>query len=171
VSRRAAVAGLTGGLSAGFAGLVACDPDRGGRDRSPGVSAGSPTEDPDLALVDRVSGELTELLALVTAVGARFGSLERRLRPFRELHQAHLEALDASSQAAPPSGSAAPAVPHAPAAAMRQLLARERRGHERLTEAAVAAASGQLARLLASMSAGVAQRLAVTTGSVGTGPA
>lgn len=161
LTRRSAVASLALGLTGVAAG---CDPDHGAGERSPGVSGTSASTggaDPDVDLTDRVRRELGDLLALVSAAGARFGSLEHELRPFRELHRAHLAALDAS---APNASVPGPELPRSPAAAMRAVLARERSGQARLADAAVAAASGVLARLLASMSAGMAQRLAVTTG-------
>ncbi len=155
---------LGAGLVLGIAAVSGCDADRGGRATAPGVSAAAGA-DPDAALVDRVTGQLTELLAFVTGVEARFPSLGPRLRPWRELHTAHLQALGAS---APPTGGDSGAAGdtaglHSPAAAWRELTRREQVGRRRLADAAVAAASGSLARVLASMSAGVAQRLAAGT--------
>lgn len=160
LTRRAAVAGAVAALT----GVAGCDPDRGGGTDVPGVSAGAlpgavPGADADGALVERVTGQVTELLGLVTAVEARFPSLAPRVRPLRSLHTAHLRALDVST----PAPSAAPdavAGLHSPGAALRLVTARERLGRQRLGDAAVAAASGTLARLLASMAAGVAQQLA-----------
>ncbi|NYD42368.1 hypothetical protein [Nocardioides panaciterrulae] len=147
---------LAAGLVLGVAAASGCDAHRGGTAAAPGVSA---TPDPDLALVDRVTGQLTELLGQVNALEARFPSLRSRLRPWRELHTAHLQALDAP---APVDGGGAPgdATARTPAAAWHELTRHEQLGRRHLADASVAAASGSLARVLAAMAAGAAQRLA-----------
>lgn len=137
LARRSAIALVVGPL-AGLAALSGCDDG----DPSP---AGSPTAtsdpDPDVALVDGVLHELGQALRLATAAG---------LADLVTLHRAHIDALGG---AAPTTGPGRPAEP----AAVRK---RERRLQAHLVEAAVAAESGALARLLASMSAAVAQRTA-----------
>jgi hypothetical protein len=163
-------------LVAGLVGAAACDDHRTSRDAGSGVSAGTgaPGQDADAALVDHVRSELTDVLAVVTAAGSASASLRARLRPFRELHRAHLAVLsDAHGTGASPTSTPAPTARQdgrsAPAAALHQVLQRERLTKARLADAAVSARSGTLARLLASMSAAVAQRVAVTDATTGAG--
>ena len=109
--------------------------------------------------------ELGELSGLVAA-GSRYASLRTPLRALGELHAAHIEALDGERTVGD-----APAVAFAgPADALRRVRAREQQGQRRLAGWAVAAESGALARLLASMSAGVAQHLVVLPATVRCGP-
>ena len=93
------------------------------------------------------------------AVGEPMAALGR-------LHDAQAAALDA----APSTASATSPGPTFadPAAALRAVQRREQRLEKRLVDWSVAARSGALARLLAAMSAGVAQHLAVLPGTVGT---
>jgi hypothetical protein len=161
-SRRAAL----GGALVSLAAVASCDlaqsaDQPGDAAGTPsGTASGGPTStssaDPDTALVDRVLTELGELSGLVAA-GSTYASLRTPLRALGELHAAHIEALDGERTA-----GEAPAVVFAgPADALRRVRAREQQGQRRLAGWAVAAESGALARLLASMSAGVAQHLVV----------
>ena len=126
---------------------------------SGGVSA--PAEDPDAALVDEVLADLGELAALVAA-GARFAPLRAPMRTLAALHAAHVEALDGE-----PFAGRSPGVRFTgPAEALRRVRAGEQQAQRRLADWSVAAESGALARLLASMSAGVAQHLAVLPATV-----
>lgn len=168
LSRRAAVAGLAGGV-VGVLGLTGCEASRRRHDAGSGLSGGSAAtgRGTDVGIVDRVTSDLSEVLGLVTAAGTEFGSLERRLRPFRELHRAHLAALSDTGGSSP--SPSRPSLPRSPAAALRAVEERERVTRSRLADAAVAAESGALARLLASMSAGVAQQLAASSAGAGSG--
>jgi hypothetical protein len=168
-TRRAAL----GGVLATLAVVSACDvaqPTDPSGDASGGASgtgptgasatgsetpAPTPTEDPDAALVDRVLVELDEVSALVTAA-ARFPRLRASMRTLGELHAAHRDALDGE-----PVTGRSPVAFAGAAEALRRVRAREQQTQRRLAGWAVAAESGALARLLASMSAGVAQQLAV----------
>jgi hypothetical protein len=123
--------------AAGVAGAAGCDDPDG----PPGTGA-TPSADPDTALVD---GVLTDLRAAARAA-SRAG-----LTGWAALHRVHIEAL----QGDPPRMAAGAAQGVDPAAVLR----REQQLQQRLVEAAVAAESGVLARLLASMSAAVGQRL------------
>lgn len=143
------------------AGVTACDvadldP------RSDPAPAGSPTEPPadaDAVLVGQVVADLVTVLA-AAPVATRADDVRRAGTAFAELHLAHLEALDAAQPEAP--------TPEqrnlSRAEALRSLRRRERRHQRRLEEACLAATSGSLARLFASMSAAVAQRLALLPG-------
>jgi hypothetical protein len=156
-TRRAAL----GGALASLAALSACDLDRP-EDKTPGAGA-TPAGDPDAAIVDEVLVELGELRALVAATGAKFPRLEAWMRALGELHAAHREALDGDAR----SGDS-PVVAFTDATeALRGVRAREQQTQRRLAGWAVAAGSGALARLLACMSAGVAQQLVVLPSKAG----
>jgi hypothetical protein len=151
-TRRAALGVVLAGLTA----VSACDTGRGEEDAAPGVSVGP---DPDSAVVDGVVEELTGLVSLAGSVAAAYPRLARRARAFGELHTAHLEALGEDAPRATSPGRFS-----GPEAALTELMARERQAQRRLVDAAVSARSGTLARLLASMSAGTSQRLALENG-------
>lgn len=93
----------------------------------------------DAALVDEVVAQITAVAAVAANV-TRLGAM----------HAAHLTALDAE-----------PPTPATSSATGPEVRAAEREHQRYLAEAAVRAESGPLARLLASMSAAVAQQLAV----------
>ena len=78
------------------------------------------------------------------------------MRALGELHAAHLAALAGRPAA---GGSPVPAF-DGPDEALGRVRVREQQAQRRLAAWSVAAESGALARLLASMSAGVAQHLA-----------
>jgi hypothetical protein len=152
-SRRTALGGLLAGL-AGVSVLTACDVDdlRPPEDEdqpAPTPSTGDADPDPDQDIVDEVVALVTRTWAVVVSagLGARLGQLQR-------MHEAHLEVLGATpvNKTAPASGPEEKRYQRA--------LDRERRLQRGLATAAVEASSGALARLLASMSASVAQHLA-----------
>ncbi len=123
-------------------------------------SSPSPTTaaDPDTALVDAVIAELDELEALVTVAAERRPLLAPGLAPFAVLHRAHREVLparDAEPQLSRVSGT--------PREVAERIRLRELQAQARLADWSVAAESGTLARLLASMSAGIAAHLAAGT--------
>ncbi|GGO70043.1 hypothetical protein [Nocardioides deserti] len=159
-SRRAVVGVGTVTLVPVLAGsLGACDAsDVGdllpGADPSGGSSpAPAPDPDADEALVDEAVGGLAEALALVAAVRVRHPRLRDALAGLEDTHAAHLAALEGEQRgpAAPPTADAAAAL----ALVRRRATATQRR----LADQAVRADSGQLAQLLASMAAAVAQQL------------
>lgn len=128
-------AGVAAGVAAGLVAVAGCDDGTGRR------AAATPTPDPDVALVEGVLDELGRALRLASAAG---------MTDLVTLHRAHITALDGTPPAPGP-------VRRVDAVAVRR---REHLLQAHLVEAAVAAESGPLARLLASMSAAVAQRLA-----------
>jgi hypothetical protein len=121
--------------AAGAVAVAGCDDDP-----TPTPLA-TPTADPDVALVDRVLVQLRGAERVARAAGEA---------DLAALHRAHIAALDGT----PPTGS--PALKTAPGA----VGTREKRLQQHLADAALQARSGALARLLASMSAAVSQRLA-----------
>ncbi len=99
-------------------------------------------------------------LATVTSVRRAVPMLRPSLGPLRRLHATHLETLD---EAGPGSGEGSVDSPTAvgdAAEALDRLRRDELRLQRRLAAMAVAAASGPFARMLASMSAGVAAHVA-----------
>ena len=153
-TRRAAIALGAAGLLA----VAGCDGDdeqpAGGR--TPAAHA-----DPDRELVDSVLADLAAVTGLVSRVGSRFATLADEMSDLRRMHNAHIRALDGS----PAKGRPAGRVPATASAARTLVRRRELSLQRRLVEAAVSAESGTLARLLASMSAAVSQRLGAAAGS------
>jgi hypothetical protein len=159
------VAGIAGSASVGCDVLGA--DERGPSDAtSPTVTDGStseatsesaePATDPDEALVARTREDVTEAATLVAAAGKGRAALRRELAPYRRLHAAHLAALPGDDLEVSPVRVRGDA-----AAARRRVRRGEQALQVRLADAAVEAQSGQLAALLASMSAAIAQRLGV----------
>lgn len=172
-SRRALLAGV--GAVALTAPLAACDlPGGGAGDRTGDERTdGAAEPDPDLALVEAAATRTDEVLALLAATTAAHPRLDARLAPLAASHRAHLDALGRTgtdTDSGTPSGTepetetgtADPprAVPPNPARALRQVVARETAHAGQLTTAAQGAESGALARLLATMGAGVHMHLA-----------
>lgn len=151
-TRRTAV----GAALAGLAALSACDATRDEPSTRPGVSASA---DPDAALVSGLTEEMNVLLGMATSVEATYPRLGPAVRPWRELHMAHLEVL--GEDTAPPKARRRRFA--GPDAALRDLRVHEQRFQRRLVDASVSAQSGALARVLACMSAGAAQRLVPPT--------
>ena len=146
-----------GGALAGVAVLAGCDlgdPGSDDPDSAPAPSSGA--EDPDAGLVDDVVDEVADTLLLVETLRRRHDSLRQPLGGLAHVHEAHLEVLGSSQR----SGRRPPRTGNA-AEALAVLRTRELRHQRLLADRAVAAQSGRLARLLASMSAAVAQQLVV----------
>jgi hypothetical protein len=169
-TRRAALGGALATLAAASACDLAQPADEpvgpsgdasGHASLTPSTRVSTPPEDPDTALVDEVLDGLGELAALVAA-GERFAPLRAPMRALAALHAAHLEALDGE-----PVAKRSPGVRFAgPAEALRRVRAAEQQAQRRLADWSVAAESGALARLLASMSAAVAQHLVALPATV-----
>jgi hypothetical protein len=156
-TRRVALAGALGGALA----LAACDSDGPGAEPSTTsptstTTATEPAEDADAALVDDVVAELDELIAFTAAAAAARPEIAAWPTAFERLHRAHRAVLsDDTGQAEQP------AVTGTPQAVVRLVTRREQAAQRRLADWSLAAQSGPLARLLASMSAAVAQQLAI----------
>ena len=108
----------------------------------------------------------------VRATAQRFPALRPALAGLTAMHAAHERSL-VDAVPAQVRGSAAPApyvVPPGRAAAVARLRLAEQRLHGTLAGLAVAAESGDFARLLASMSAAVSTHLAALAAAVPTGP-
>ncbi len=152
-TRRTALAGaLAGGVV-----LAGCDlGDLGSDDPDSAPAPSSGAEDPDAGLVEDVVEEVATTLLLVETLRRRHDSLRRPLGGLARVHAAHLEVLGSSRRSGRRPSRSSNA-----AQALAALRAQELRHQRLLADRAVAAQSGRLARLLASMSAAVAQQLAV----------
>ena len=124
-----------------------------------GRAAADPTADPDTALVARARDDIVAALAVVDGAGRGRPGLARGLRELGRLHDRHLEALPGDR-----TRSRRVRIAGDQAATTVRVRAAETQLQRRLAEAAAAAESGALASLLASMSAAVAQRLALGIG-------
>ena len=143
-----------GGALAGVAVLAGCD--LGSGDPVSGPRPSAEPDDPDAALVETVADDVVATWQLVESLRRRHDSLRRPLAGLARVHEAHLKALGSTTRPdrRPAQGGSA-------RQAVVLLRARELRHQRLLANRAVAAQSGRLARLLASMSAAVAQQLAV----------
>lgn len=148
-SRRTALAGAAVGAL-----VSACDAAGPEPDPAPGASSAAPA-DPDAVLVSQAAALVADRLARARTLLDRYPALAPRLRPFVALHRAHARALPAPDEEPVP-----PAVPQGGRLEAGFFRAGEDQAARRLAGWAVAAESGALARLLASMSAGIAAHLA-----------
>jgi hypothetical protein len=144
-----------GGALAGVVLLAGCD--LGSDDPGSAPATAADPDDPDTGLVADVVDDLVATLTLVEAARHRHGSLRRQLAELAKVHRAHLEALGSSERPDRPGPRRAADAD----AALALVQRREQRLRGLLADRAVEAQSGRLARLLASMSAAVAQQLAV----------
>lgn len=161
LSRRGALAVALAGVGTGV--VTGCDLDpRATGPTTPTPTAGAPSApgtDTDLLLLDEAREATAQALALVVTVGARYPRLRGAMRPLAALHEAHAEALEDAG----PDGPAevpGPEVEGAASSALARVRLEEARLRRRLAAWSVQAGSGSFARLLASMSAGVAAHLA-----------
>ena len=162
MTRRATLgsaAALTGALSASLAGCEWGPPDQ--------VDAPKAKQDSDDKLAQTAAERIGAMVRLIEAVPPSFSQLTEPLVPLLALHKAHLAAVDPTDIAGSlPIATVAPA---SPAAALAQIRERELALQRGLAADAASAASGQLARTLASMAAAVAQQLATMPTAL-TGP-
>jgi hypothetical protein len=150
---------LAGAL--GIAALTACDvddlrpPEDEATPTAAPTSSVTPEPDADARLAEDVAYEMSAALVYVEDARRSFPRLGERLRPLLRMHRTHLEVL------VPPDGRSVPAPQPSgtPAEALALLFAVEDALQRRLAASAVAAQSGALARLLASLSASVAQHV------------
>jgi hypothetical protein len=148
ISRRTAL----GGALVGVGVLAGCD--LGSDDPASSQAPSAAPEDPDSGLVEQVGEDVAATLLLIESLRRRHASLRGPLGELARVHEAHLEVLGSRRR----SGRRPPRTNSA-AQALTTLSTREKRHQRFLADRAVAAQSGRLARLLASMSAAVAQQL------------
>lgn len=147
------VAGCSGAGDDGRARPGAAGPDPSAATRG---GTGAEAADDDADLVGLAREALAATAALVAASRRSAPSLRADLDPLLRLHEAHAEALGRPLERVRSVGRAAPAGP-----LLGLVRDREEQLRAQLVDLSVRADSGSLARLLASMSAGLAQRLAV----------
>ncbi len=117
---------------------------------------------PDVSVAAAALAGIRDTSTAVSSTMARHRAIRSRLAPLLAMHRAHEASLaDAVPDRAETSTSPAPySVPGGRDAALRALAAREQQLHGDLDDLAVRAESGDFARLLASMGAGIGQQLA-----------
>lgn len=152
-------------ITAGAAGVVAllvsaCERNGASSEESPAPKAELA---PDVAVATTALAEIRAVRVAVTSTRSRFPAAASRLASLAQMHQAHEESLaDAVPARARTSATPTPyVVPRQREAALRKLATTEQGLHDTLGGLAVRAQSGDFARLLASMGAGVSQKLAV----------
>ncbi|MBS2937471.1 hypothetical protein KDN32_06925 [Nocardioides sp. J2M5] len=143
--------------------LGGCDIDPPRAEPAPGQTAPPPE---DSALVASVVAELVRAEAVVAAAVAAVPSLAERLAPVADAHAAHREVLagavpDADLPTAEPVTVAPRIVP-----ALRTVGRSEQRLLRAAREACLVAASGDLARVLASVAASTSQHAAALSTEV-----
>ena len=133
--------------------------ESGGQKRS---SQDTPELTPDVAVATAALERIRTTKAAVEATSTRHPALGRELAGVTEMHTAHEASLvDAvPERARPDSPPATYAVPPRRRVAARRLAGVEGELHAALDALALRAESGDFARLLASMGAGIAQHLA-----------
>lgn len=141
----------------------------------PGLPGGEEDE-PDLDRVRTALRDEQAVLDQITRARRRHRSLRRSLAATAEVHRAHAQLLgravegnegdegDEGDGSTPPAGSGT-RVPRDPAVALAQLVRSERSLAQRHVETSMRARSGDLARVLAAMSAAAAQQ-EVTLGAL-----
>jgi hypothetical protein len=126
-----------------MAGLAGCSNSSPGDN---GASGGGKTEDPDTAVLAEAVAETRDLIARYDRAPA---SIRKKIIALRADHQAHLEALGATTMVTPsPSATVAPSPGPA---ALSDLAAAEKTAADRRVDQCKRAKSADLARLLASI--------------------
>lgn len=146
-------------LGGAFAGLLAvggCELDPR-TDDAPENPTDGQDDPPDTVLVDDVLLELDALVTLLVTARREHPELREPLRPLLALHREHAAALGGRDPRL--SVRARRTARGTPDVVLGQISERERRAQRRLVDAAMAARSGAVAQLFASMSAAVAQQL------------
>jgi hypothetical protein len=141
----------------GVTALTGCDLGEPGSEDPASSPLPQDSDDPDAGLVEAVLDDIVANSLLVDSLRRRHDSLRRPLAELGRVHAAHLEVLGGESRDA--SGRR-PSAARTASVALAQLEKRELRHEQLLADRALEAQSGRLARLLASMSAAVAQQLA-----------
>lgn len=138
--------------------LAACDIDPPVRQDTSGEPVAEPPE--DSALVASVVAAVVAATGVVTAASDVSPALATRLTGLAQAHAAHLDLLVGAVPDAEVPVVEAPAVPARPGPALVAARRSEQRLLRTLRESCVDAASGDLARVLASMAASVSQHIA-----------
>lgn len=167
LSRRTALLWLVGG-TAGVGALSACTPpweDSAPASGRPSAAASRdaapPSDDEyDVELADRALAAIATARTLADATGRRHVGLSGPCRQLVAMHRQHDGLLRTAASTDSPA-TRRPAVARRSALALSELRAAEEQCRVQLARFAGEARSGVFARVLASMSAGVAQQLAL----------
>ncbi len=144
--------------------LAACDIDPPLRESAASPATPPPPEDSEL--VATVVAGLVRAQAVLDAAARAVPSLTARLQPLRDAHAAHVEVLmGAVPDGGVPAGASA-TVPTRILPALTAVRRSERRLLREVREGCLAAASGDLARVLASIAASTSQHSAALSTEV-----
>jgi hypothetical protein len=138
--------------------LAACDIDPPPRTSGTSAPTLEPPEDSDL--VATVVGELVRAQAVLEAASAAVPALGPRLAPVATAHAAHLDVLVGAVPQADVPTATPPPVPARPEAALTAVRRSEQRLLREVRTGCIGAASGDLARVLASVAASTSQHAA-----------
>lgn len=147
------------------AGAAACD--IGSPAEEPSTAPSTPPRDADSELVASVLAEVVRAESVIAAAAVAAPVLARPLELLATAHAAHRTLL---AEAAPDAASDSPALADPPdgrAAALRAVRRSEATLQRTAIEACVDASSGDLARVLASLSASTSQHLAALDANAG----
>ncbi|HNA99413.1 MAG TPA: hypothetical protein PLO27_03210 [Marmoricola sp.] len=140
------------------------------------ITSDGPTTDPDADSPDQdeqVARKSQQLIAnalgTLTATQAARPGLSAMLEPLALMHRSHLEILDQTVQPPSPSGTNS-SIPVDRLEALNRIRSSEINLATELADLAGSAESGDLARVLAAMSAGGLQRLAALPPAIGGRP-
>lgn len=135
--------------------MAACDIDPPPRDGDDSTVTAPPPEDSEL-----VAGIVTELVqaqSVLEAASLSVRALGPRLVPVGAAHAEHLEVLTGAVPDADVPAPAPPAIASQPARALAAVRRSEQRLLREVQQGCLSAASGDLARVLASIAASTAQ--------------
>lgn len=143
--------------------LAACDLDPPARDDSP---TATPPPPEDSELVATVVAALVDAGAVLAAATAAVPALDPRLEPLVAAHTAHRDLLAGAVPDAELPTPAPATVPPQSAPAIRAVRRSEQQLLRTLRDGCLGASSGDLARVLASMTASTSQLVAALTPEV-----
>jgi len=130
--------------------------------------AGEQAQDADAGLVKEATQAIANMAVTVTVVAEQHIGLAAALAPLSTMHAAHLELLSAGTDSV---GASTSRLGESSRAALAEVRGQESRLQTQLADLATSAVSGTLARALASMSASIAQHLAMLPEITNRGPA
>lgn len=146
--------------------LAACDIDPPPADGGPEPATAPPPE--DSALVASVVAELVVARSVIEAATLSVPDLTPRLTPLADAHARHLDVLLGAVPDAEATASAPPTISPSPGPALTAVRRSEQRLLRAVRRGCTEAASGDLARVLASVAASTAQHAAALAPEVGT---
>ncbi|RYC12835.1 hypothetical protein [Nocardioides zhouii] len=138
--------------------LAGCDIDP--PPRASGTSSATPEPPEDFELVATVVGSLVRALAVLDAASAAVPALGPRLDPVATAHAAHLDVLVGAVPEADVPIADPPRIAARPEAALAAVGRSEQRLLREVRAGCLGAASGDLARVLASVAASTSQHAA-----------